>query len=218
MRKLVTLMLVLGMLTVACGGNGEGATTTSSPAEPPTSEDAPPTTEPVETTTTEAADVTTTAAPSAGGDDCLVGTWTLDSEAFVENFDEIMADAGMADSEVTALDGTFTVEMNSDGTYLAVRDEWGFNMATPQGTVILEINGDETGTWSTDGSTLSIDPEQSDLTVDASVEVDGETFPLPGSDVPIEAPPGLATNSEFDCSGDVLTVSNEGVESVLNRS
>lgn len=217
MRRLLTLTLVLGLLIVACGGGEEGTTTSTSAALTTTM--APDTTEAADmTTTTAAAATTTTEALSAGGDDCLVGTWTLDSEVFVENFDEIMTGAEMPDSEVTALDGTFEVEMNADGTYLAVRDEWGFRMATPEGTVIIEINGDETGTWSTSGTTLSINPGDNSLTVDVSMEVDGETFPFPGTDAPIETPPGLATNSEFECSGDILTLANEGVESVLNRN
>jgi hypothetical protein len=144
--------------------------------------------------------------------------WTLDSEAFVENFDAIMTEAGMPDAEVTSLDGTFEVEMNADGSYVAVRDEWGFSMGTPQGTVVIEINGTETGNWSTSGSTLNIDPGENDLTVDSSIVVDGQEIPMPGSDLPVEAPPGLATASEFQCSGDTLTLESGGVESVLNRS
>jgi len=216
MRRSVLLTLTLGLLIAACAGGGDEGTTTSS--APDTTEQAPSTTAAPDTATTVAAAVTTTAASSASGDECLIGTWTLDSDAFVENFDAIMTEAGMPDSEVTALDGTFEVEMNANGTYLAVRDEWGFNMATPEGTVVIEINGTESGTWATNGSTLDINPEENDLTVDASVEVNGQLQPLPGSQAPIETPPGLATNSEFECSADVLTVTNEGVESVLNRS
>ncbi|HEX6219471.1 MAG TPA: hypothetical protein VF115_00105 [Acidimicrobiia bacterium] len=219
MGRLVTLVLVVGLVVAACAGDGDGGSTTSSPADPSTTQDASTTTESADmTTTTSAAATTTTEPSSASGDDCLVGSWELDSKAFVENFDSIMTEAGMPDAEVTALDGRFTVEMSADGTYIAIRDQWGFNMATPEGTVIIEINGDETGSWSTDGSTLSINPEESDLAVESFVEVDGELVALPFGQVPIEAPPGLATNSEFECSADVLRVANEGVESVLNRN
>ncbi len=216
MRRLVTLTFALGLLLSACAGEGNEGSTTSSEAAPTTGEVTQTTTVVPDTTTTEAAP-TTTQASSAGGDDCLVGMWTLDSEAFVENFGAIMAEAGMPDAEVTSLDGTFEVEMNADGTYAAVRDEWGFSLDTPQGTVVIEINGTESGSWSTSGSTLNISPEENDLTVDSSVVVDGQELPLPGSDLPVETPPGLATASEFRCSGDILTLSNEGVESVLNR-
>lgn len=218
MPRFATLTLALAFIVAACNGGGDEATTTSTPSESATTVPAVSTTDVPGSTTTSEAATTTTEGASAGGDSCFVGVWTLDSDAFVENFDAIMTEAGMPDAEVTALDGTFEVEMIADGTYLAVRDEWGFNLITPQGTVIIEINGDETGTWSTSGSTLTIDPGENNLTVESSIEVDGQVLPLPGSDLPIDAPPGLATDSEFECSGDVLTLTNEGIESVLNRS
>jgi hypothetical protein len=212
------LTIAIGLLLAACAGGGEGGTTTSSPSAPTTGEVTQTTAAAPDTTTSTGAAPSSTEGSSAGGDDCLVGMWTLDSEAFVENFDAIMTEAGMPDAEVTSLDGTFEVEMNADGSYVAVRDEWGFSMGTPQGTVVIEINGTETGTWSTSGSTLNIDPGENDLTVDSSIVVDGQEIPMPGSDLPVEAPPGLATASEFQCSGDTLTLESGGVESVLNRS
>jgi hypothetical protein len=212
------LTIAIGLLLAACAGGGEGGTTTSSPSAPTTGEVTQTTAAAPDTTTSTGAAPSSTEGSSAGGDDCLVGMWTLDSEAFVENFDAIMTEAGMPDAEVTSLDGTFEVEMNADGSYVAVRDEWGFSMGTPQGTVVIEINGTETGNWSTSGSTLNIDPGENDLTVDSSIVVDGQEIPMPGSDLPVEAPPGLATASEFQCSGDTLTLESGGVESVLNRS
>lgn len=214
MRNLLSLTLIFGLLTAACTSGDEGGDTTS---ESTTTEESPVTTETVETTTTTEAAVST-AAPEAGGDDCLVGSWTLDTESFIANFDDIMAEAGMPETEVVALDGTFVVDMSGDGTYVGTRDEWGFSMVTPEGTVSIEINGEESGTWSTDGSTLTVNPTSSDLTVVASVEVDGQEVPLPEGQVPIDTPPGIASNSDFECSGDVLTLTNAGVESVLNRN
>lgn len=223
MRRLITLTIVLGLSLAACaGGNGEATTTTSASDDTVTSADTTDTTEATDTTTpsTETtADepaATTTQALASGTDNCLVGSWTLDSEAFIENFDEIMTQEGLPPAEVTALEGSFTVVMDADGTYVATRDAWGFSVSTDEGTFIMEINGEESGNWGTEGSTLTIDPVETDLTVTPSMVVGGEVTPIPQS--PMEAPEGLATGSEYDCSGDTLTVTNSNIESVMNRN
>lgn len=219
MNRLLTLTLAIGLVVAACAsGEGDADTAASAPTASSTTEPSSDPTEPADDTTTTEVDATTTTAATAegGGDDCLVGSWTLDSDDFVENFDEIMAQQGMPDTDVSALDGSFTVDMNADGTYVAIRDAWGFEMAMPDGTFVIEINGSETGTWSTNESILIINPQENDLTT--TVYLDGEEMPLPGGETPFPTPEGLASNSEFDCSGDMLTMTNAGVESVLTRN
>lgn len=221
MHRLLVLTVLLGFVIGACASSNEAGdspttSTTGEPSSPSVTAAVTSTTE--RPTATTEPQTTTTAAKQTGGDECLVGNWTLDSNAFVENFDAIMAEAGISDAEVTALDGSFTVGMRADGTYSAVRDAWGFRMAMADGTVIIEIDGEETGTWSTEASRLLVDPQESDLTVSPSMEVNGEAVPLPGGTIPVTTPPGIATDSEFECSGDVLTLTNSGVVSVLNRS
>lgn len=217
MRRLPLILLVLGLVVVACNGSGEDNTTTSTNGV---------TTVPAaETTTTESGGTTTgalTATTTAGGtagarDECLVGSWVLDTEAFVGNFASIFAAAGMPDAEVTALDGTFVVEIGVDGSLVGSRDGWGFRIMTGEGTVILEINGTETGTWSADGSTLIVNTDESDLTVNSSIELDGQIIEMPADQMPVDTPPGIASDSDYVCSGDTLTLTNGGVESVLNR-
>lgn len=224
MRRLLLPVIVFGLITAACSqsGSGDDSTTTTStaPDETTTTVEGVETTTTLEVTTTTAAPdtTTTTAVTAGGGDDCLVGSWVLDSDAFVENFVSIFADAGLPDAEVSALDGTFTVDMSSDGTFDAVRDGWGFSIAMAEGTVTIEINGTETGTWSTTGDTLTIGSDLSDLTVESSIELDGSVVPLPEGQLPVDTPSGIATDSTFECSGDVLTLTNEGVESVMTRA
>lgn len=223
MRRLSILFTALSLVLVACAGSGdETTTTTASDADTTTSaaSDATTTTAAPETTTTAAAESTTTTSgdTASGTDDCLVGTWTLDSEGFVENFGSIFAEAGMSDAEVSALDGTFTVELGADGSLRGTREEWGFEIATGQGTVTIEINGTETGTWSADGSNLTITTQDSALDVNATIEADGQVIEMPQDQIPVETPPGIASNSEYTCSGDTLTLTNAGVESVLTRS
>lgn len=215
MRKLSILLVISGLLAAACGGSSGETTTTSTDGS--TTSTANVTTTAAETTTT-TSDTATTTSPSAGGPDCLAGTWVLDSEAFVENFDSIFTEAGMPDAEVSALDGSFTVEMSADGSLEAERDEWGFRIGTAESTFIVEVNGTESGTWSADDSTLTVDTDVSELDVTASIEVDGQVIEMPQGQIPIDTPEGIATGSAYSCSGDVLTLTNAGVESVLNRA
>lgn len=216
-RNLPTLVLVLSVVVVGCSGSS-GETTTTSAAEATTTSVPATSTTTAPTTTTSITTPSTTPSPGGGGSGCLVGDWVLDSEAFVENFDSIFADAGMPDAEVAPLGGSFTVELSADGSLEAEREEWGFRITTPDGTVIIEINGTETGTWSADESTLTVDTDVSEIEVSAAIEVGGEVIEMPEGQMPIEPPEGIATGSEYTCSGDVLTLSNAGVESVLNRA
>lgn len=216
MRKLLVHAFVVGVIVAGCGdvSTEDSSTTSSVAAEASTS------TVSDSTTTTVAEDTATTGENVAtGGPSCLVGTWTLDNDTFVENFDSIFADAGMPDAEVTALPGTFTVVLDGDGSLTATRDGWGFNIDTGEGTLVLEIDGAETGTWAADDSTFTVDTDTSDLEVRTSVEVDGELVEMPGEFSPdFDVPAGLETDSDYTCSGDVLTLTNEGVDSVLHRS
>jgi hypothetical protein len=216
MPKLSTLLVISGLVVAGCNGASSDTTTTSTD-DVTTSAAGATTTAPGPTTTTQV--VTTTQPPaSGGGSDCLVGTWILDSEAFVENFDSIFADAGMPDAEVSALGGSFAVELGADGSLEAERDEWGFRIAMPDGVFIIEINGTETGTWSADDSELTVTTDVSNIEVSASIEVDGQVIAMPEGQMPIEPPQGIATGSDYTCSGDFLALTNAGVESVLNRA
>ena len=76
-------------------------------------------------------------------------------------------------------------------------------------TFVIEINGEESGSWSTEGSTLMIDPQESDLTITPSMVLDGDVVPLPDGALPVTTPPGIATG---------LNLTNSGVVSVLNRN
>jgi hypothetical protein len=217
MRKPPTVALVLGLFAAACSGSS-GDTTTTSVEMAPSTTVAATTTTAAPATTTSSDTSTTQASSGGGGSDCLVGTWVLDSEAFVENFGSIFADAGMPDAEVSPLDGSFTVDLSADGSLEAERDEWGFRITMPDSTIIFEIDGTETGSWSADDSTPTVDTVVSDLKVSAAIEVGDQVVALPEGQMPIETPPGIASGSDYTCAGDVLTLSNAGVESVLDRA
>lgn len=218
MRRLLLLAMTLSLLAAACADSSADTTattgeeTTTTVADTTTSTDADP------TTTTEADTTTTSGEAAEGADDCLVGTWVLDTEAFVGNLSTFFQDAGIPDAEISALDGDYTVEMSADGSFTGTRESWGFVFETEQGNFTIELNGTETGTWSADGSTLSVENQSSDIDISTTVETGGQEVELPQSQFPVETPEGIASSNDYECSGDVLTLTNSGIESTLNRS
>lgn len=218
MRRLLFLAMTFSLLVAACADSSGDTTTTPGEETTTTVADATTSTDADTTTTTEADTTTTSGEAAEGTDECLVGTWVLDTEAFVENFSSFFQDAAMPDAEISALDGDYTVEMSAEGTFTGTRESWGFVIETEQGNFTIEFNGIETGTWSADGSTLSVENRSADIDISTTVGSGGQEVELPQSQFPIETPEGIASNSDYDCSGDVLTLTNSGIESTLNRS
>lgn len=221
MRKLSALLFALSLVAAACGDSAEDETTTSED----TSTSAPATTTPETTTSSSAATTTsttaatTTSAESAEGtDDCVVGTWALDTEALVDDFDTLFESIDMPATEVTALEGPYTLEFSADGSFTGVRESWGFTAGMEGGNVEMAYSGTEAGTWSADGSTLTVDIESSDVTVEATMESGGQEMELPDNQAPDEAQAVVGANREYECSGDVLTITNSGFETTLNRA
>lgn len=221
MRRLLILLLSVGLIVAACSSGDEGGDeSTSTSAATETTEASPEettTSEAEEETTTTAEPTTTTEAPaSAGGPSCVEGDWVFDSEAFVEVMRSFMTESEVADGEVEATDGTYTISLAPDGTYTGVREDWGFSIASADGTVVIRVNGEESGTWSADDSTITVSIEASDAQVSASVESDGQTFELPSS--PVEIPEAIAESSSYQCDADTLTVTTDEATFVLDRA
>jgi hypothetical protein len=223
MRRFPTLFVAIALVVAACNGSvGDEATTSAGPAttvgDAGTTEGDTPTTAGGETTTTAAPEASTTTPPPAtgGGPDCLVGTWVLDSEAFVGALTDLFAETGLDAQSLEANEGTYTVEMDADGTFTGIRDEWGLSIALDEGTFDIVINGTETGTWTADESTLTVSDTESDVSVSASVQVGGQVQEIPES--PVDVPEAIASDSEYSCDADTLTVTSEGVTTVMNRA
>ncbi|MEX2133361.1 MAG: hypothetical protein WEB67_04385 [Acidimicrobiia bacterium] len=215
MKSRLSLLFAVCLVVVACGGDSSETTTTLAAEE--TTTPAAAETSTTGETTTSAAETTTTVAAS-GGDDCLVGSWVLDDQAFFDQVFAEMDEETTGFGEVTSVGGAFTTTFDSDGSIEAVRDDWGFSVATEEGTFNIVINGTQTGNWETDGSTLLLTLDEGDVfDVEASVVVDGEEIDLPSA--PMELPSeALASSSEFSCSGDELSVTSEGITSEFDRA
>jgi hypothetical protein len=127
-----------------------------------------------------------------------------------------MNDADMAGASVEPTDGTYTVTFEPNGTYTGVRDEWGFAVDSPDGSVVIQMDGTETGSWSADGSTMTLQIDGSDVQVSARVEADGQSFELPNS--PVQVPEAIAESSPYECDSDTLTVNTGEFTFVLDRA
>jgi hypothetical protein len=214
MKRTFSILFVASLIAACGGGGGDTTTSAASGESTTTSPDENSTTTSGDTSTS--AETSTTVGGSAGGDDCLVGTWVLDDEAFFEQVFADMDEEGFGD--VTAVGGSFTTVLDASGSVEAVRADWGFSVDTDEGTFNIVINGTQTGTWETDGSTLLLTlDEGSGFDVEATVVIDGEEMVLPTApmDVPAEA---LSSSSEFTCSGDTLAVTSEGITSEFERA
>jgi hypothetical protein len=218
MKSRLSLLFAVCLVVAACNGDGSGITTLDAEETTASSAGETSTTGADITTTTNDTAESTTTAGATGGDNCLVGSWVLDDQAF---FDQVFAETDEETTgfgDVTSVSGSFITTLGADGSVEAVRDDWGFSVETEDGTFNIVINGTQTGAWETEGSTLALSlDEGSGFDVQASIVVDGEETVLPSApeDFPSEA---LSSSSEFSCSGDDLSVTSEGITSEFDRN
>ena len=154
----------------------------------------------------------------SGGDSCLVGIWEFDLEDFVDTMREIAAEEGglPEDFDITPSDGSYLIEMRSDGTLEGVREDWGFAFELDEGEIAVTMNGTEEGTWSADGDTIDVTIASSETEVTAALTSGGVTTVLPTS--PIELPEAIAADSQYECDEDTLTVTTDDNTVVLRRN
>jgi hypothetical protein len=203
MRSLTGLVLTMALLAAACSGGDDGAesSTTTTTAAPTSAES---------TTTTAARTTTTAAAARQEGAECLIGQWELDSQLFFDSlFETFGGELGMEDAAFEHVSGTYRVSMTGEGGYTGTRDEWTFRFSIPEGGFQTIIDGTDAGSYTVDGDQLTISDVVSETDVSFFAEADGEMFEVPsGPGVPSDA---LGGQSTFTCSGDALTVENEGI-------
>jgi hypothetical protein len=220
-RTSTAALFAAALILAACGGD-TATTTTLAGADTPE----PTQTTAAETTTTAAPTTTTTEAPTttpaAASADCVVGTWELDSEAFIAQIfsgaaEETTGLEELGDVQVSHGGGAFIVTMNADGTFVGERDNWQIRLSADEGTFINTLDGEETGTWSVDGDQLTVTSLSSTIQVSFAAEVDGELQELPfGGPQTVEARE-LGGTGPFTCDGDTFEVTFEGGTSTFAR-
>jgi hypothetical protein len=216
------LVATLSMVLAACGSSSDSTTTTEAVASGAATETTAPesTTTTAAPTTTEAPTTTTTEAVLAGSD-CLVGSWELDSAAFIEQI--FSAGAGetgfeeLGEVEISHGGGSFIVTMNEDGTYVGVRDDWQIRLSADDGTFVNTLDGEEAGTWSVDGDQLTVTPESSTISVSFAAEIDGVLQDLPFGGTQTVSSRELGGTGPFTCDDDTLEATFEGSTSTFTR-
>jgi hypothetical protein len=217
------VVATISMILAACGSSADSTTTTEVVAGGGAAETtvADTTTTTVAPTTTAVPTTTTTEAVLAGSD-CLVGSWELDSAAFIEQIFSAASEGEtgfeeLGEVEISHGGGAFLVTMNADGTYVGDRDNWQIRIGADEGTFVNTLDGEEAGTWSVDGDQLSVTSESSTITISFAAEVDGELLELPFSGTQTVTTREFGGTGPFTCTDDTLEATFEGSTSTFTR-
>jgi hypothetical protein len=179
---------------------GGGAATT----DPTTTTSTTTTTTTTSTTTTT---TTTTTVPPAPGE-CLIGTWSLRSQEFL---DEIAAAippemTGGAAVDWKYVSGEYLITMNADGTTRGQRLAWTHRLSTPQGALVTTIDSDDPGTYTVDGNAITVLDSASEATVRLQIEIGGVLQDLPIGGTQTVGTDAISGSGTFECAGDVLSI------------
>lgn len=185
--------------TVPAGATSSAPATTS----PATTAADPATTAPEEEPATTPPAATTTAPTT--GEACLVGTWRLRDQPFLDQLTAQEDTAGQIEF-VEHRGGSYTASIAADGTFLGERDDWQFAFGTIQGTIITTVSSTDPGTWTTDGERITIDADAGDLTVQLQIEQNGVVVDIPTGSSPTIGTDALSGSGPYACDGDLLRI------------
>lgn len=95
---------------------------------------------------------------------CLEGTWSVDNEYFLAQFKDL------GGSESTEVTGKVTQSFDSSGGVVTIYDGWRIDSVTEGIETSIVRNGTDLGTYTADGSTLSLQETEvgSELVVSAA--------------------------------------------------
>lgn len=148
--------------------------------------------------------------------DCLVGTWRLRSDEFLN---DVMAMGGAEGfANITTVDGQYILRLDRDGSMLSVRDGWTWRASTPMGDSFVRIDASVTGTWSATADTIEIVDEGGATEVSTWVEIDGQRMALPGGSIGMAGQDeGFAGVAGYVCDARTLAISSDGFTSRFDR-
>jgi hypothetical protein len=230
----LSFVTALVLATAACGGSddsGAAATTSSTsttlavggasattPEEESTATTATSAPEPTDPPTTSAP---TTEPPSSA--DCLIGTWSLRSQEFVEQIFSAASAQAEGVTDIAHVGGEYRITLNADGSYLGERLDWQLRIATPQGAIVTTITSEDPGTYSVDGDNISVSDPGSPATVRLQLDVGGTLQDLPVGGTQTVGSDAVSGEGTYTCDGDVLTIDvtdgtfPEGIEATWDR-
>lgn len=222
MRRTAFIVAML-LLVAACSSSDDGAgeeTTTVDSVSSESEATAEATTSTTAATTTSTSTTTSTLAAAASGD-CVVGTWEQRGEEFIEAIAETFLtvdDPLLADATLEFIEGSYRVEMGSDGSMLSVRDNWTMQITTSEGGLRIVLEGEETGTYSVDGDAMTISLDDSTVEVSQFLVLGDTVTPVPGGTTTSVDVEGIGGSGTFTCDDAVLAVQVEdGVPATFDR-
>lgn len=188
------------LLTTACTGGGDEPAPTSSGSS--TASSTP--------TAEETADAD---AGAAAGDlqECILGTWNVDTAAMQEAMTELLAVGGedLGDMQMS-ITGEGTYDFAEGGAFSSTADmSSGVTMSAEGMELVTESTstGTMTGSWSLEGDQLTLaDLDTSGLTVTTTGSMNGEPLDIPegSTEAAMQAAPPSA--STVTCTDDALTL------------
>lgn len=156
----------------------------------------------------------TTVTVTIADGDCVVGTWRLRTQPFLDQFMQFVP----MGADALEIGGQYITEFRADGSFEGRRENWTWAVTIPDmGIATISIDSVERGTWSIvpgpDGAPdeLRVNETNSDATVSVTVEAAGMTMGLPGGEQQF-SDAGVAGQGPFTCSGNQmsLTASSDG--------
>lgn len=164
----------------------------------------PDTTDPDSTTTT-----TTTPDDDGAIAACFVGDWELDSQHFLDQIVTLAGSDFPPGAGMAHVGGRYVVSAHPDGTTTDRREEWRWEMTSPDAMIWVILDGVETGTWRIDHGA---DPTRGSLNVqttggDVTVRFESPLGPLPFNEhtFPTEA---IGTDATYVCSPTTLEITS----------
>ncbi|MGA7271031.1 MAG: hypothetical protein WB239_08160 [Acidimicrobiia bacterium] len=216
---------VAALILTACGGGsassgtGTGASSTEARASSTTASSS---TTSTSTTSTSVVAPPTTAPPTtgAGGDQCLIGDWKLDSPSFVDSLNEAMGSG--VPGEFVYDSGDYTMDITAPDLVTTQRRDWKLKITSSQGDMVMTINdtSPDEGTWMADpeAGMLSVNMSGTDTEVTMQADVNGSLVDIPTGSVNVQTPQGaMSGQGTYECSGDTLTTTNQGVQAIWER-
>lgn len=193
----LALGAVAARTLAACGGaEDEGTSGPDTTAEP--TSDASPT-------------ETTTAAEESEEDDsqafgaCPEGRWELDMDVWADEMQRTMG----ADIDVVSVEGRVWITHEPDGTYTAEYEDWNSEFSTGNGTMYMERDGVDTGTWDDTGGTITVSQVSQDSQFDSYVETPEGDLPLPTGNQATD----ITGEFDYECQGeDTMVTFTDGIE------
>lgn len=222
MRRILITIAAVALVSAACSSSGTDTTTTTAVGgNASTGTTAAGSAETTTTTSSAASDATTTTASAGSGggglEDCIVGTWELDAQAFFDLITESLDDSE-APGEFLHLGGVNQITAAADGSFTDERIDWRFGVMSEFGALEMTVNHTQTGTWSVDADVVSTVITDNGGGPEYTMAVDGVPFTFPGGGAPIDPPDTSFDAAAVDCGPTTLSVTVEEVTSTWTRT